>query len=51
LSAIANKPIVTCSPVDTIMSSSRGSGLGWMSLARAISRLVSPLIAESTITS
>ena len=43
--------MVTCSPVDAITSSSRGSGLAWMSFASAISRLVSPLMADTTTTS
>src|SRR6266571_2182964 len=43
--------IFTGSPVAKTTSNSRGSGLGWISLARAISLLVSPLIAETTTTS
>src|SRR5690554_43260 len=50
-SAMASRPMVTCSPVDRITSSSRGSGSSLISLASAISRLVSPLMAETTITS
>src|SRR2546423_1587946 len=46
-----NRPIVTCSPVDTTTSYSRGSGSLWTSFARAMSLLVSPLIAETTTTS
>src|SRR3982750_4194482 len=42
--------IVTCSPVLATTSSSRGSGCGCSSLASAISRLVSPAIAEGTTT-
>ena len=50
LSAIASSPIETCSPVLATTSSSRGSGSGWISLASAIRRLVSPLMAETTTT-
>src|SRR5207302_8209182 len=46
-----NRPIVTCSPVDTTTSYSRGSGSLWTSFASAMSLLVSPLIAETTTTS
>ncbi len=48
--AIANRAIVTCSPVDTIWSSSRGSGSSVMAFASAKRRLVSPLIADTTTT-
>ena len=41
---------MTCSPVEAITSSSRGSGCGWISLASAIRRLVSPDIADGTTT-
>ena len=41
---------MTCSPVEAITSSSRGSGCGWISLASAISRLVSPDMADGTTT-
>ena len=34
-----------------VFPNSRGSGSGWISLARATSLLVSPLIAETTTTS
>ena len=44
------KAIETCSPVETTTSSSRLSGFGDTSLASEISRLVSPLIAETTTT-
>src|SRR5574340_1398766 len=47
---MARRAMVTCSPVDTSMSSSRGSGWAWMPFASAISRLVSPDMAESTTT-
>ena len=43
--------MVTCSPVEATTSSSRGSGWGEISLASAISRLVSPDMAEGTTTS
>ncbi len=43
--------IFTGSPVAKTTSNSRGSGSGWISLARATSLLVSPLIAETTTTS
>jgi hypothetical protein len=39
---------VTCSPVDAITSSSRGSGSAWISFASAMRRLVSPAIADGT---
>src|SRR5688572_12016020 len=42
--------MVTCSPVAATTSSSRASGCGCSSLASAISRLVSPDIAEGTTT-
>ena len=48
--AIASRPMVTCSPVEMTTSSSRGSGCFWISLASAIRRLVSPLMAETTTT-
>ena len=51
MSAIASSPIVTCSPVEAMTSSSRGSGIAWISFASPISRLVSPLMAETTTTS
>ena len=50
ISAIAVSAIVTCSPVATIASSSRGSGSGMICFARPIRRLVSPDIAETTTT-
>jgi hypothetical protein len=43
--------IFTGSPVAKTRSNSRGSGSGWISLARATGLLVSPLIAETTTTS
>jgi len=43
--------IFTGSPVAETTSNSRGSGSGWISLARVTSLLVSPLIAETTTTS
>ena len=43
--------IFTGSPVAKTTSNSRGSGSGWISLVRATSLLVSPLIAETTTTS
>src|SRR5690606_6394532 len=42
--------MVTCSPVDTSTSISRGDGSSVISLARPIRRLVSPLMAETTTT-
>src|SRR5690554_5480677 len=50
LSFIASKPMVTCSPVDRITSISRGSGSALISRARPIKRLVSPLMADTTMT-
>src|SRR5690348_4264114 len=44
------RPMVTCSPVAATTSSSRGSGCAWISFASAISRLVSPAMAEGTTT-
>src|SRR6201997_1225701 len=49
-SAIDSRPTLTCSPVDAIMSSSRGLGCGEISFARPSRRLVSPDIAEGTTT-
>src|SRR5690606_26801959 len=42
--------MVTCSPVDTSTSISRGDGSSVISLARPIRRLVSPLMADTTTT-
>ncbi|MNZ92180.1 hypothetical protein D3C78_1111950 [compost metagenome] len=42
--------MVTCSPVEMIASSSRGSGCGMTCLASSIRRLVSPLMADTTTT-
>ena len=42
--------MVTCSPVEATTSSSRGSGMGEISFASAINRLVSPDMAEGTTT-
>src|SRR5688500_2842857 len=47
---MASRPIVTCSPLVATTSSSRGSGCVCSSFASAISRLVSPAIAEGTTT-
>src|SRR5215470_2567314 len=47
---MASSPIVTCSPVAAMTSSSRGSGSGDISLASASRRFVSPLIADTTTT-
>ena len=46
--AMESRPIVTCSPVEAITSSSRGSGEAEISLASAIRRFVSPDIADGT---
>ncbi len=40
----------TCSPVEAMTSSSRGSGSGFSSFARARRRFVSPDMAETTTT-
>jgi hypothetical protein len=48
---MASRAMVTCSPVEIMTSSSRASGCGETSLASAIRRLVSPLMAETTTTS
>jgi hypothetical protein len=42
--------MVTCSPVDSSTSNSRAGALALISSARASSRLVSPLIADTTTT-
>src|SRR3954465_11268851 len=47
---MARSPIVTCSPVEATTSSSRGSGCACSSRASAISRFVSPAIADGTTT-
>src|SRR3954470_15634649 len=49
--AMASSAIVTCSPVEPMTSSSRGSGASRTSAASAWRRLVSPAIAEGTTTS
>ena len=48
--AIANRPMVTCSPVASTTSISRGSGDSCISCASATKRLVSPLMADTTTT-
>ena len=49
-SAMASKPMVTCSPVERTASSSRGAGGFWMARARLSRRSVSPDIADTTTT-
>src|SRR5512138_1067336 len=48
---MARRPIVTCSPVAAMTSSSRPDGLDEISLASASRRLVSPDMADTTTTS
>src|SRR5260364_188357 len=47
-SARLNKPMLTCSPVAAIISSSRGSGWAEIENASSSRRFVSPAIAEGT---
>jgi hypothetical protein len=49
-SAIASSPIVTCSPVASIMSISRGSGVGVIAAASEMRPSVVLPIAETTTT-
>src|SRR5256885_2100559 len=46
--ASATRPTDTCSPVDTITSTSRSLGSSWISPTSLSSRLVSPDIADTT---
>jgi len=48
--ASASSPIVTCSPVEAITSSSRSSGMALICWANPSRRFVSPDIAETTTT-
>ena len=50
-SAMASRPMVTCSPVASTMSISRGSGVAVMAWARATRPSVVLPIAETTTTS
>ena len=50
LTAMANRATLTCSPVASSMSNSRGSGMGCTAWAKPMSRSVSPDMAESTTT-
>jgi hypothetical protein len=50
ISAIDSSPMVPCSPVEAMTSSSRGSGCCCRLCASAIRRLVSPAIADGTTT-